>query len=120
MFSPEVWQTIAQDIQSRYDEFDGFIVLHGTDTMSYTASALSFVFEHLSKPIIITGSQIPLSQLRTDARINLLNTLYIAAHHPINEVCLFFNNQLFRGNRTTKTVCRWFLMPLYHRIMRLW
>jgi len=100
--SPEIWQTIATDIQSRYDEFDGFIVLHGTDTMSYTASALSFVFEHLSKPIIVTGSQIPLSQLRTDARINLLNTLYIAAHHPINEVCLFFNNQLFRGNRTTK------------------
>ena len=100
--SPEVWQTIAKDIQSRYDEFDGFIVLHGTDTMSYTASALSFVFEHLSKPIIITGSQIPLSQLRTDARINLLNSLYIAAHYPINEVCLFFNNQLFRGNRTTK------------------
>jgi len=100
--SPEVWQTIACDIQSRYDDFDGFIVLHGTDTMSYTASALSFVFENLSKPIIITGSQIPLSQLRTDARINLLNSLYIAAHHPINEVCLFFNNQLFRGNRTTK------------------
>ena len=100
--SPEVWQFIAQDIQARYDEFDGFIVLHGTDTMSYTASALSFMFENLSKPIIITGSQIPLSQLRTDGRINLLNSLYIAAHYPINEVCLFFNNQLFRGNRTTK------------------
>jgi len=100
--SPDVWQTIALDIQKNYDSFDGFIVLHGTDTMSYTASALSFVFENLSKPIIITGSQIPLSQLRTDARINLLNSLYIAAHHPINEVCLFFNNQLFRGNRTTK------------------
>lgn len=100
--APDIWETIALDIQSRYTEFDGFIVLHGTDTMSYTASALSFVFENLSKPIIITGSQIPLSQLRTDARINLLNALYIAAHHPINEVCLFFNNQLFRGNRTTK------------------
>ncbi|PKF60318.1 L-asparaginase 1 [Psychromonas sp. psych-6C06] len=100
--SPQIWHTIALDIQSRYDDFDGFIVLHGTDTMSYTASALSFIFEHLSKPIIITGSQIPLSQLRTDARINLLNALYIAAHHPINEVCLFFNNYLFRGNRTTK------------------
>jgi len=100
--SPQVWKTIASDIQARYDEFDGFVVLHGTDTMSYTASALSFIFENLSKPIIITGSQIPLSQLRTDARINLLNSLYIAAHYPINEVCLFFNNQLFRGNRTTK------------------
>lgn len=100
--SPEIWQTLALDIQNRYHDFDGFIILHGTDTMSYSASALSFVFENLSKPVIITGSQIPLSQLRSDARINLLNALYIAAYHPINEVCLFFNNQLFRGNRTTK------------------
>lgn len=100
--SPEIWHTLALDIQKRYHDFDGFLVLHGTDTMSYTASALSFVFENLSKPVIITGSQIPLSQLRTDARINLLNALYIAAYHPINEVCLFFNNRLFRGNRTTK------------------
>lgn len=100
--SPEIWKTLALDIQKRYHDFDGFIVLHGTDTMSYSASALSFLFENLSKPVIITGSQIPLSQLRSDARINLLNALYIAAYHPINEVCLFFNNQLFRGNRTTK------------------
>lgn len=100
--SPEVWKTLALDIQKRYHDFDGFIILHGTDTMSYSAAALSFLFENLSKPVIITGSQIPLSQLRSDARINLLNTLYIAAYHPINEVCLFFNNQLFRGNRTTK------------------
>ena len=100
--SPDIWQTLASDIQAHYHDFDGFIILHGTDTMSYTASALSFVFENLSKPIIITGSQIPLSQLRSDARTNLLNALYIAAYHPINEVCLFFNNQLFRGNRTTK------------------
>ena len=100
--SPEIWHTLAIDIKKRYHDFDGFLILHGTDTMSYTASALSFVFENLSKPVIITGSQIPLSQLRTDARINLLNALYIAAYHPINEVCLFFNNRLFRGNRTTK------------------
>lgn len=100
--SPEVWQSLAADIQQRYHDFDGFIILHGTDTLSYTASALSFIFENLSKPVIITGSQIPLSQLRSDARANLLNSLYIAAHHPINEVCVFFNNQLFRGNRTTK------------------
>lgn len=100
--SPEIWHTLALDIKNRYHDFDGFLILHGTDTMSYTASALSFVFENLSKPVIITGSQIPLSQLRTDARINLLNALYIAAYHPINEVCLFFNNRLFRGNRTTK------------------
>lgn len=100
--SPHVWQTLAQDIQARYLDFDGFIILHGTDTMAYTASALSFVFENLSKPVIVTGSQIPLSQLRSDARANLLNSLYIAAHNPINEVCVFFNNQLFRGNRATK------------------
>ncbi len=100
--SPEAWQSLAEDIQQRYHDFDGFIILHGTDTMSYSASALSFAFENLSKPVIITGSQIPLSQLRSDARANLLNTLFIAAHHPINEVCIFFNNQLFRGNRTTK------------------
>ena len=100
--SPQVWNTLALDIQKRYHDFDGFIILHGTDTMSYSASALSFLFENLSKPVIITGSQIPLSQLRSDARINLLNSLYLAAYHPINEVCLFFNNQLFRGNRTTK------------------
>lgn len=100
--SPEIWKTLALDIKKRYHDFDGFIILHGTDTMSYSASALSFLFENLSKPVIITGSQIPLSQLRSDARINLLNALYIAAYHPINEVCLFFNNQLFRGNRTTK------------------
>jgi L-asparaginase len=100
--SPSVWQDLAQDIQARYHDFDGFIILHGTDTMAYTASALSFVFENLSKPVIVTGSQIPLSQLRSDARANLLNSLYIAAHHPINEVCVFFNNQLFRGNRATK------------------
>ena len=100
--SPDIWQALALDIQSKYHNFDGFIILHGTDTMSYSASALSFIFENLSKPVIITGSQIPLSQLRTDARSNLLNALYLAAYHPINEVCLFFNNQLFRGNRTTK------------------
>lgn len=100
--SPDIWKELALDIQNRYHDFDGFIILHGTDTMSYSASALSFIFENLSKPVIITGSQIPLSQLRSDGRINLLNALYIAAYHPINEVCLFFNNQLFRGNRTTK------------------
>jgi L-asparaginase len=100
--SPIAWQGLADDIQKKYQDFDGFIILHGTDTMSYSASALSFIFENLSKPVIITGSQIPLSQLRSDARSNLLNSLYLAAHHPINEVCIFFNNQLFRGNRTTK------------------
>lgn len=100
--TPNEWQLIADDIQQNYDNYDGFVVLHGTDTMAYTASALSFMFNNLTKPVIITGSQIPLSQIRSDGLHNLLNSLYLAAHYPINEVTLFFNNQLFRGNRATK------------------
>lgn len=100
--SPVDWQYIAEDIKSKYDDYDGFVVLHGTDTMSYTASALSFMFENLSKPVIVTGSQIPLSQLRSDGQVNLLNALFIAANYPINEVGLFFNNKLYRGNRSIK------------------
>jgi L-asparaginase len=100
--SPQQWQLIADDIMQRYAEYDGFIILHGTDTMAYTASALSFMFSELSKPIIVTGSQIPLAQLRSDGQENLVNALYIAAYHPINEVGLYFNNQLFRGNRARK------------------
>jgi L-asparaginase len=99
---PEHWNTIAQMIEKNYQQYDGFVILHGTDTMAYTAAALSFMMNNLSKPIIITGSQIPVSQLRSDGQQNLLNALYIAANYPINEVSLFFNNQLFRGNRTTK------------------
>ena len=78
------------------------MILHGTDTMAFTASALSFMLENLGKPVIVTGSQIPLAELRSDGQINLLNALYVAANYPINEVALFFNNRLFRGNRTTK------------------
>lgn len=100
--TPSDWQRIAEDIRDHYDDFDGFVVLHGTDTMSYTASALSFMLENLNKPVIITGSQIPLAELRSDGQQNLLNSLYIAANYPIHEVSLFFNNQLFRGNRSTK------------------
>lgn len=100
--NPSDWQKIADDIAANYQDYDGFVILHGTDTMAYTASALSFIFENLSKPIIITGSQIPLAALRSDGQTNLLNALYLAAHYPINEVSLFFNNQLFRGNRSTK------------------
>lgn len=102
--SPHQWHDIARIIQKQYKKYDGFVVLHGTDTMAYTASALSFMLENLSKPVIVTGSQIPLSQLRSDGQQNLLHSLYVAAHYPIHEVCLFFNNKLFRGNRTTK-VC---------------
>lgn len=100
--SPNDWQMIADDINQRYDQYDGFVILHGTDTMAYTASALSFMLQGLSKPVIVTGSQIPLAQLRSDGQTNLLNALYIAATYPIAEVGLFFNNKLFRGNRTTK------------------
>lgn len=100
--TPKDWQRIADDIYQHYDDFDAFVVLHGTDTMAYTASALSFMFQHLSKPIIVTGSQIPFSQLRSDGQENLLNSLFIAANYPINEVGLYFNNKLFRGNRSIK------------------
>lgn len=100
--TPLDWQSIADDIKQNYDSYDGFVILHGTDTMAFTASALSFMLENLAKPVIVTGSQIPLAELRSDGQQNLLNSLYVAANYPINEVALFFNNTLFRGNRTTK------------------
>jgi L-asparaginase len=100
--TPSDWQRIADDIKKHYDDYDGFVVLHGTDTMAYTSSALSFMFENLQKPVIVTGSQIPLSSLRSDGQVNVLNSLYIAANYPINEVGLFFNNRLYRGNRCIK------------------
>lgn len=99
---PSHWQQIANDIRDHYDEYDGFVVLHGTDTMAYTASALSFMIDNLSKPIIITGSQVPLIEVHTDARENLILSLMIAAHEPIPEVCIYFNDTLMRGNRTQK------------------
>jgi L-asparaginase len=100
--SPADWQLIADDIADNYAQYDGFIILHGTDTMAYTSSALSFMLEDLDKPVIVTGSQIPLAELRSDGQTNLLNALYIAANYPIPEVTLFFNNKLFRGNRARK------------------
>jgi len=100
--TPSDWQRIAQDIKSRYDDYDGFVILHGTDTMAYTASALSFMLQGLTKPVIVTGSQIPFAQMRSDGQSNLQNALFLAAYYPINEVSLFFNNKLIRGNRSTK------------------
>lgn len=100
--SPQHWQIIAEDISNHYDQYAGFVILHGTDTMAFTASALSFMLENLAKPVIVTGSQIPLSELRSDGQQNLLNALFVAANYPVNEVTLFFNNMLFRGNRATK------------------
>jgi L-asparaginase len=100
--TPKEWQKIAGDIKKNYENAHGFLVLHGTDTMAYTASALSFILENLAKPVILTGSQIPLSELRNDARENLINALLLAGHYAIPEVCIYFNQKLYRGNRTRK------------------
>lgn len=96
------WVLIAQNIKREYHRFDGFVVLHGTDTMAYTASALSFMLENLGKTVVITGSQIPLFEARSDGKENLLNSLIIAGNYCIPEVTILFNNKLFRGNRTSK------------------
>ena len=100
--TPGDWSRIATDICDNYDAYDGFIVLHGTDTMAYTASALAFMLDGLGKPVICTGSQIPLCELRNDAQENLIDALILAANYPIPEVCLLFHSQLFRGCRVVK------------------
>jgi L-asparaginase len=104
---PGVWVRMAEIIEERYDEFDGFVVLHGTDTMAYSASALSFMLENLNKPVILTGSQLPIGLLRTDGKENLITAIEIAAAKEngaaaVPEVCIYFDNKLSRGNRTTK------------------
>lgn len=96
------WNKIAEAIEERYDSYDGFVVLHGTDTMAYSASALSFMLEGLSKPVIFTGSQIPLSELRSDGKDNLITSVLIASSGIVREVCLYFSGELLRGNRATK------------------
>ncbi|XP_034664490.1 L-asparaginase [Drosophila subobscura] len=96
------WARIANDIQQSYEFFDGFVVLHGTDTLSYTASALSFMLENLGKTVIITGSQIPIFETRTDGKDNFTSALIIAGNYIIPEVCIFFGHKLMRGNRTVK------------------
>jgi len=103
-----IWVDIAKLIKERYNDYDGFVVLHGTDTMSYSASALSFMLENLEKPVVFTGSQLPIGMLRTDGKENLISTIEIAAaRYPdgralVPEVSVFFESQLYRGNRTTK------------------
>ena len=105
---PAFWAKIVRIINYNYDHFDGFVILHGTDTMAYTASALSFMLENLAKPVILTGSQLPIGTLRTDGKENLITAIEIAAakHSDgspvVPEVCIFFENELMRGNRTTK------------------
>ena len=108
--TPSDWQRIADDIAENYDDYDGFVVLHGTDTMAYTSSALSFMFENLAKPVIVTGSQIPFSQLRSDGQVNLLNSLFIAANYPINEVGLFLTTSFLEAIVRLKRL----LMALTH------
>jgi L-asparaginase len=96
------WNRIGQCIAKEDANYDGFVIFHGTDTMAYTASALSFMLENLNKPVIITGSQIPLSEVRNDAIDNIITSLLLCANHPILEVCIYFNTFLLRGNRACK------------------
>ena len=104
---PDSWMKIVKIIADAYQKYDGFVILHGTDTMSYTASALSFMLENLTKPVILTGSQLPIGMLRTDGKENLITAIEIAAAKEngfpiVPEVCVFFENELMRGNRTCK------------------
>lgn len=104
---PDSWKKLVEIIATNYPAYDGFVILHGTDTMSYTASALSFMLENLSKPVILTGSQLPIGMLRTDGKENLITAIEIAAAKEngmplVPEVCIFFENSLMRGNRTSK------------------
>ncbi len=105
--NPSIWAELAQIIKTNYSHYDGFVILHGSDTMSFTASALSFMLENLSKPVILTGSQLPIGIIRTDGKENLITAIEVAAaQHKgkpiINEVCIYFEYKLYRGNRTYK------------------
>lgn len=104
---PEIWKTLAKLIYKNYELYDGFVILHGSDTMAFTASALSFMLENLGKPVVLTGSQLPIGEIRTDAKENLITALEIAATKEndkalVPEVCIYFDAQLFRGNRSIK------------------
>lgn len=105
---PTLWQSLAKLIYERYNQYDGFVILHGTDTMAYSASAMSFMLDNLSKPVIFTGSQLPIGKPRTDGKENLISSVEIATAKDsegramVPEVCICFNSQLFRGNRSTK------------------
>jgi len=105
--TPAIWIKIANTIERNYNKYDGFVILHGTDTMAYTASALSYMFENLGKPIVLTGAQLPIGILRTDGKENLITAIQIAAAKKngiaiVPEVCVYFNSKLFRGNRISK------------------
>ncbi len=105
--TPAIWIELAKTIKENYSKYDGFVILHGTDTMAYTASALSYMLENLDKPVIMTGSQLPIGILRTDGKENIITAIQIAAAKKhgkaiVPEVCIYFSSHLFRGNRTTK------------------
>ena len=106
--APRLWAHLVNIIADNYDRYDGFVILHGTDTMAYTASALSFMLENLTKPVVLTGSQLPIGQLRTDGKENLVTSIDLAASHHedgtpmVPEVCIYFSGKLLRGNRSTK------------------
>lgn len=99
---PKIWLELTKVLKENYDSYDGFVVLHGTDTMSYTASALSFLLKNLGKPVILTGSQVPLAKPRSDALQNLITAIQIASSYQIPEVCILFRDNLLRGNRSKK------------------
>ena len=120
--SPNKWAQLVRIINRNYDDYDGFVVLHGTDTMAYTASALSFMLEGLTKPVILTGSQLPIGQLRTDGKENLVTSIELAAlkdeqgHARVPEVCIYFSGVLLRGNRSTKINADGFNAFLAHQL----
>ena len=118
---PDNWTQIATDIAGKYNDYDGFVVLHGTDTMAYSCSMLSFMLQNLQKPVIFTGSQIPLAEARTDGLENFVGALSVASDKRIKEVCLYFNGRLMRGNRSRKLNAYWFDAfdsPNYHWLGR--
>jgi L-asparaginase len=111
--NPDVWVELVKIIETNYEKYDGFVILHGSDTMAYSASAISFMLENLNKPVIFTGSQLPLGEIRTDGRENFLTSIEIAAAKEddtpiVPEVCIYFENQLLRGNRTVKYNAEYF------------
>lgn len=111
--TPDLWIKLVSTIEQNYENYNGFVVLHGTDTMAYSASALSFMLENLRKPVIFTGSQLPIGKLRTDGKENLITSIEIAAAEKdgnaiVQEVCIFFQNKLMRGNRSTKYNAEYF------------
>lgn len=116
------WIDMATEIANNYDDYDGFVILHGTDTMAYTASALSFMLENLGKPVVLTGAQTPIYEEETDAKDNLGGALLFAGHYAVSEVTIFFNGKLFRGNKSTKVNAKSFSVfdsPSYPPLAKL-